>query len=57
MSIDEWINKENVNIYSGILFSLKKEVKKKWKKKGKKWILSQATTWENLKNIMVSIIS
>ena len=57
MSIDEWINKENVNIYSGILFSLKKEVKKKWKKKGKKWILSQTTTWENLKNIMVSIIS
>ena len=36
MSIDEWMNKENVvNIYSGILFSLKKEVKKKWKKKRK----------------------
>lgn len=27
MSIDEWMDKENVmNIYSGILFSLKKEV-------------------------------
>lgn len=27
MSIDEWIDKENVvNIYNGILFSLKKEV-------------------------------